>query len=371
MFKRIKLLPTSYVSAFQGLEEHILRFIRKSPRPEFLEIQLDITNHCNLRCAHCYHPHHDNKGALSQEEWFAVLDAYASLLTKLKRAPSLILCGGEPTTSPLLIPLLTRIRQTFGNCHVSILTNGTTLRPLLVERLAPWKPHFQISFDGANAVSHDAVRGRGRFQLALSGMENLRNAGLPFSVLSILSRRTASELPEFFAWAKSHRIPQLNFVRLVVEGTGKELVARGEDAPLFGQELKSALEQIVSLSRASGVATNTHKPLFALLENGLGSHYRFQSIVVDYRGGLKVSSRTSTVLGHVLLDGLENLYLNHPLLRALRESQIEGCGDCRFLSRCGGDRNAAFAATGNFLARDPGCWLPHSVSKNPPERKIV
>lgn len=241
-----------WTKTFSVLEAKTLSYIRKNSRREFLDFQVDITNHCNLQCAHCYHPHHNNDGALSQDEWFQVIDAYKNLLNKLKRAPSFVICGGEPTTSPMLIPILKFIREKFGNCPISILTNGTTLRPTLVARLAPWAPNFQISIDGACEASHDAVRGNGNFSKALKGMENLRAAGLRFSVLTVLSRRTAKEIPDFFALARSLNTTNLNFVRLVTEGAGKELVSKGADAPLYGAELKNALEQIVSYSKKNG-----------------------------------------------------------------------------------------------------------------------
>jgi AdoMet-dependent heme synthase len=352
-----------FAKSLEALERASLKYIRGRHAPESLGIQLDITNHCNLKCSHCYHPHHDNEGAIGLEEWFAILRQYKALLLKLDRTPSIILCGGEPTTSPSLNPLLTFIRDTFGACPVSILTNGTTLRPSLVARLAPWGARYQVSIDGHDAHSHDAVRGQGNFKRALQGIENLQAAGQQVSVLAILSRRTSAHLLAFFEMAQTQGIKELNFVRLVAEGAGASLVSTDADAPLLGLELKTAYERIIALSRQHGIRTNTAKPLYAAVEPGLGGHYRYQGIVVDYRGQLKVSSRAPLVLGNVLEEGLEALYLKNPILRAIRESKVEGCGSCTFLSRCGGDRNAAYAATGSFLARDPGCWIPTQMNE--------
>ena len=72
----------------------------------FLPIQLDITNACNLRCVHCYHPHHKNDGALSLNEWKEILSQYKALIEKMKFRPSVVICGGEPLVSPLLWPIL-------------------------------------------------------------------------------------------------------------------------------------------------------------------------------------------------------------------------------------------------------------------------
>jgi len=79
--------------------------------------------------------------------------------------------------------------------------------------------------------------------------------------------------------------------------------------------------------------------------------------VIDYKGNLKISSRSDSVIGNVLADGLENLFFKNGVLRSLRQANIEKCGPCEHYRRCGGSRNASFAATGSFLKADPGCWI--------------
>ncbi len=97
----------------------------------------------------------------------------------------------------------------------------------------------------------------------------------------------------------------------------------------------------------------------ALLGADLGGNnsFGFDGLVVDYQGNLKISSRTDALIGNVLEHGLKNLFLSDKTLNALRARKIKKCGTCIHYSRCGGDRNAAFAATGSFLGEDPGCWL--------------
>lgn len=74
---------------------------------------------------------------------------------------------------------------------------------------------------------------------------------------------------------------------------------------------------------------------------------------LSYRICFNYTGRDSNILN----DGLEELFLRHPVMKDLRDGNIEGCVGCRFYDRCGGDRNAAYAAYGSFLRKDPGCWL--------------
>ena len=150
----------------------------------------------------------------------------------------------------------------------------------------------------------------------------------------------------------------MGFTRLIAEGHAKRMVSQGDDRALQPLEIRDAYRTILGESARTGIKTNTNSPLFNLIYPGLGRNGRFwESIVIDYQGKYLASSRSRLVLGDVLHEGLEHIFLNHPLLKSLRTEMVETCGSCPHYSVCGGDRNAAYAETGNFLGADPGCWL--------------
>jgi MoaA/NifB/PqqE/SkfB family radical SAM enzyme len=60
---------------------------------------------------------------------------------------------------------------------------------------------------------------------------------------------------------------------------------------------------------------------------------------------------------------MEDLFISNPIYQSLKKGNVEGCGSCSKFSFCGGDRNAAYAHSGNFLGRDPGCWLTDNKIK--------
>jgi radical SAM protein with 4Fe4S-binding SPASM domain len=95
-----------------------------------------------------------------------------------------------------------------------------------------------------------------------------------------------------------------------------------------------------------------------LIQQGLGRSGRFfEGLVVDHQGNILASSRSRLKLGHVFKEGLTGVFYENPILKSIRKGQIEKCGECKFSKICGGDRNAAYASTGNYLGPDPGCWL--------------
>lgn len=332
---------------------------------KFLAVQLDITNACNLSCVHCYHAHHSNQGGLELPAWRAILDQYGRLADKLYLQPRFIICGGEPTISPLFWPMLDELKSRWPAAEIAVLTNATRLTRDFVEKLKGRNVVFQISLDGPDGERHDSIRGRGNFDQALTGLRNLQAAGFNASFLATLSYRTSFWIEDFFKTAARVKVERMSFTRFISQGSGRALEDRAEDRPLSPQELKIAYLTILRLSKERGVGTNTSLPLFHLIDPELGANGKlgFQGLVVDYKGNLKVSSRTDFKLGNILDEGLENLFMKHPVMKALRGKQIEGCGSCRHYEDCGGDRNASFASTGSFLAKDPGCWLDAEQQK--------
>lgn len=324
----------------------------------FLPIQIDITNACNLKCVHCYHPHHKNEGAISLDDWKAILLQYKKLILKMKYRPWVAICGGEPLVSPNLMPILNFIKKDIPGSTIIILTNGTLINEKIIEQLKSFdKIQFQVSLDGPDALRHDSIRGSGNFDRALNGIDLLQKNGFKVNVLSVLSQRTNLWMEDFFKLAKEKKFNSMNFVRFVSEGFGRSLLNNNQDKPLLGLELRSAYQNLIRFITKHQVKSATQGPLFELLVPGLGRNGRFwESIVIDYQGYVVASSRSNLRLGHAINDGIENLFLNHTISKALRTGKVEVCGNCEHFSVCGGDRNAAYAATGNFLAADPGCW---------------
>lgn len=352
--------PGKFISV---IEQRLLSLISVD---RYLPIQIDITNLCNLRCHHCYHPHHSNAGALSLTQWFSVLDQYEDLIARLHFDPCIIICGGEPLLSPMLKPLMARIQSSQLPYKVSILSNGTLAEHYdygIFEGLS--SVSFQISLDGPDAANHNQVRGSGSFEKTMKGIKALQSQGYPVSFLAVLSRRNADMIPQFFDLAKDLGARSMGFTRLIAEGEAKSLVASKRDRALEPLELKEAMIAIVRESARTGISSCPQKPLFRLIHPQLGRSGRFgEGIVIDYRGKILASSRSRLVLGDISKDRIEDVLLGHPILQAIRKGHVEGCGECRFYDRCGGDRNAAYAHSGNYLGRDPGCWIELSDETN-------
>ena len=337
----------------------IKKLLKFTGSQKFLSIQLDITNACNLNCRHCYQGKHSAGDDMSLTDWGKILEQYGKLAEKLHLEPVFTISGGEPTLSPLFHGLLDEIHKRWPSAGIAVLTNGTNITDRVAADIAAHKADVQISLEGPDAARHDYVRGAGSFARAMAGYAALKTAGLKITLQTVLSNRTAPWIEQFFELAAKQDAAAMNFTRFVPQGTGKNFHETCDEKPLLGLPLRDSYIAIVAASKKTGIPTGTNLPLFVLISPELGAHgkFGFQGLVVDYKGNLKVTSRTDYRLGNILQSGIEDLFLHHPLMEALRTGRIETCGSCEYFDRCGGDRNAAFAAYGSFTKKDPGCWL--------------
>jgi mycofactocin radical SAM maturase len=104
---------------------------------------------------------------------------------------------------------------------VKFSTNGTFLDRLAARRLAAMDYlDVQISIDGLDARTNNAVRGEGSYDVARRAMDNLADAGFgPFKISMVVTRENAGQLDGFKALADSYGA-QLRVTRLRPSGRG-------------------------------------------------------------------------------------------------------------------------------------------------------
>lgn len=139
------------------------------PGPWTLEVY--PTLRCNLSCSFCdtTDRHRPAQNELSAERWAAIVDEAADL--GVRRL--LVLGGGEPLLAPATPVIFARAKA--RGLAGFLTTNGTRLdrfAPLLVD--IGWD-EVHVSVDGADAATHDALRGqRGAFRTAVGAVCRLR-----------------------------------------------------------------------------------------------------------------------------------------------------------------------------------------------------
>lgn len=120
-----------------------------------VHVDINVTNACNLRCAHC----HSASGQALDDE--LTTDELLDAIEQLHRAGtmSVAFAGGEPFTRRNLIPVLEHA-VALGGWKVSVITNGMFLTDRMVAALAERCPgvDVNVSLDGSTSDRYAQLR---------------------------------------------------------------------------------------------------------------------------------------------------------------------------------------------------------------------
>ncbi|MFD2233247.1 radical SAM protein [Phaeospirillum tilakii] len=141
-----------------------------------VELYLQISRRCNLRCAMCGHAVWRETGGLIDDSSFArVLDRCDE--AGIRRL-NLLAAQGEPFLHPQAEALIER--AVARGLAVSVVTNGIPLNPERIARLAAsGLDSVQFSFAGWDAASYESVYVGARFERAVANLQALDAALAP------------------------------------------------------------------------------------------------------------------------------------------------------------------------------------------------
>lgn len=201
--------------------------------PPLSQVYFYLTEGCNLACRHCWiAPRYDANGHLPSlpVETFrrAIAEAKPLGLGAVK------LTGGEPLMHPQFLELV-RIVRSVG-LGLTVETNGVLCTTEIARELAEAKAFVSVSLDGADAKTHEWVRGvPGCFDAALKGIGNLVAVGLRPQVIMSLMRRNADQIEDVLSLAKSLEAGSVKFN--MVQPTARGEALTDHDEALSVQEL--------------------------------------------------------------------------------------------------------------------------------------
>ena len=168
-----------------------------------LGASLELTERCNLRCAHCYinRPAGDRQ-AQNRELTFS---QWAQLLDEMAAAGCLwlLMSGGEPLLRPDFREIYSYAKK--QGMIITLFTNGTLLTPELADFLQEWPPfEVEITVYGRTKATYEAVtRAPGSYENCLRGIDLLLARQIPLELKTMLMTLNAHELWDLKAWAKS------------------------------------------------------------------------------------------------------------------------------------------------------------------------
>jgi sulfatase maturation enzyme AslB (radical SAM superfamily) len=197
MDNQLPKFSISFVRNHKAIISRLRMLRRYKGDPESPNIMhLAITDKCNMSCLFCLYKN-DNKN-------YKVLDiAKAESLIKEIDTPVILLSGGEPLLRGKILDTtrgITKICREIGKI-TCILTNGITLKEIIMKDLPEFKPGskfmFQISIDGLKE-EHDNLRGH--FDLIMKNIQFAKEAGHLIYTNTVVGNSNIDSLSEIVSF---------------------------------------------------------------------------------------------------------------------------------------------------------------------------
>lgn len=329
---------------------------------------------CNLGCTYCYERR--RLGGLLHDKTIPAVSLIEKIedLAESNDNLSLMLClhGGEPLLmgvdaySSLCERLITINKLEGKRIAISLQTNGTLLTPEWVECFSRYQELFSgngigISLDGdevAQNTFRKTLSGEGSYNLVVDGISNLKQKGLSFGLLAVVSRPSLPRAKRIYEAMTNLSPVVIKFVPCY------DFLPNGNYAPysVTPLEFVSFLKEIFTYWIKSGVNVNRPviEPLFSSIMNYQGRKVSWceyndikceDFLLIDANGTIGYCDNLPefTFPQNIKNVDLDNL-LRFELLEfsKVREKLRESCKDCSIFSFCKG---GCLGTRYNFLTK--------------------
>ncbi|MDP6625428.1 MAG: SynChlorMet cassette radical SAM/SPASM protein ScmF [Nitrospinota bacterium] len=308
-----------------------------------------LTEGCNLACRHCWiAPKFQTEKTIYPALKF---DLFRSIIEQAKPLglSGVKLTGGEPLMHPEIDDILDHIR--LENLRLTVETNGLLCTHELAQKMAGCKkPFVSVSLDGANATTHEWIRGvKGSFEDAKKGIRTLVKAGLKPQIILSVMRCNRDQLKTVVRLAEDLGAGSVKFNLVQPIERGLKMRETGETLTI--EELVSLGQWVeTSLSDSTKLKLFYHHPsafrplgkIFGNNGSGNGTCGIMGILGVLANGSYALcgigESVKDLVFGHAAKDRMEDVWNNTPVLQELRKGlpdELEGiCSECLMKNHC-------------------------------------
>lgn len=368
---------------------------------------------CGLACRHCKASARKipDPDELTTVEGMNLID---QILEFGKPYPILRITGGNALMRSDIFELIEYAKDEGLNVTIAPSTTPLFNRENIMRLKEAGVDVVAMSIDGHNAELHDGFRGvSGTFDAMIKAAEIMREAALPFRLLTTVTKFNVRFLPEIFLLAK--KLGAVGWYLYMLIPTGRATIEHEISAAEF-EDVFNFIYDLMQLRIMTVNAIAGSEPfrrvavMRRLVEEGklsekelkFGELYRFlrnrldallsgesfekikssrakrgnfdKGIFVSKNGMVHPSSFLPIEIGNVRRDSLVHIYAGAEILREMQDaSKLKGkCRICEFSDVCRGSRSRAYAVTGDYLAEDPYCaYRPGSLGEIKDARKIL
>ncbi len=309
-----------------------------------LNVLLEVTHRCNLKCAHCY--------VVADKDPRLSLTEIQDILVQLAKAKSLVLTltGGEIFLRRDLFEITDFAKGL--NFAIRLFTNGTLITEELADRIAAVQPlDVSISIYGADAAGHELVtRAAGSYEKSIGALRMLKARGVATRLKCILMKHNFRDMMRTAAFADSIGA-FAQFDPLVTPKTD------GNNAPLAYRLGDDELVDLLAMEEPHPTASPDER-IFCTAGRDMVS--------ISPSGKVYPCVQMPTLLGDLRKQNFSDIWSSQVAteLRALRVGDLGTCAACSYVDQCRPCPGLNVIENGNWLKpAQQNCRVAHLRNK--------
>ena len=312
---------------------------------------------CNLRCEYCFYIDHLSFYPESKIHRMP-LDVLEKMISSYMSTPQAQYAfawqGGEPTLMGYdFYKAAIEFQKKYGKNGTlvsnSIQTNGTLIDDKLASLFAEYKFLAGISLDGPAEI-HDFYRknlsGTGTHKQVLHGIEILKNHGVEFNILCLVSKSNVKNAKEIFRYFTDNGFNYLQFIPCVEFDKNNVLAPFAVTPEEWGEFLCGLFDEWMRYG-PENVYIRGFEAILAKLVNNSVSQCNMGGnccvyFVVEWNGDVFPCDffvRKELMLGNVIKDSWKNMDSSsvHQDFGKQKSQRNNTCRICPYLKLCTGD----------------------------------
>lgn len=325
--------------------------------PWLREVHLDVTDHCNLRCRHCFWGENITFNQnLKSDDWKKVI-----LDLKTHGVGKVVISGGEAFTRNDLLEIISFCFD--NNIFVgAVFTNGTikdddvrSVVDFVIDNKL--ETSFYVSMDGYNDEQHNFIRGDGKFKETLEFVKMLverrkkENAKYKILINSLIHKKNYSTLINWYDFLVELGVDSWRFTTGRVTGTLEKNASEikvlcSECFPYYVELTKYAIKKY---KEGTGINLNVENyfntrylergKVFLFDKKYSICDYKSNACSIDPYGNVQFCTGwQNTKYGNVLDKSISDIWYSEKLqeMKNFKIDEITECKGCEYIQYCGG-----------------------------------
>lgn len=293
-----------------------------------LELVLEITHRCNLRCIHCYaNSSPESLAEMRYEHAVKILDEFSKVGTIVVE-----ITGGEPTVHRDFIRILRYALERFQ--LVTVLTNGTNLSEQVIDICKKYRDKvvFSVTLYSYREEIHDAITNvKGSWKRTVENIKKLVAEGIRVRGSIVYMHLNQYDILKTIEFLKDLGVTLITFSPTLPYGRASKIMNA-----IMNLDYKSIMTQLNEAIRKyrDKLQLVPEEVLRFVERHGCGTGWR--TLVVDPDGNAKLCVYGGPIFGNVLQEPIEKIIKRSSKLFHIEPPNENICGNCKYLNFCRG-----------------------------------